>query len=61
LVGRHSVSTNAISVSFRDDLPPRLSINVPPGMVDPRMHRSRHCAALPTIYLLILANARACL
>jgi site-specific recombinase XerD len=47
--GKHPVSTNTIRNTFRDDLLPRLALDVPPGTAGPRVHGLRHSFAVRTL------------
>jgi integrase len=47
--GKHPVSTNTIRNAFRDDLLPRLALDLPPGTAGPRVHGLRHSFAVRTL------------
>ncbi len=47
--GRSPVSTNTIRNTFRDDLLPRLALDVPTGTSGPRVHGLRHTFAVRTL------------
>ncbi len=47
--GRASISTNSIRNTFRDDLLPRLALNVPNGTAHPCVHGLRHSFAVRTL------------
>jgi integrase len=47
--GRSAISTNAIRNTFRNDLLPRLALNVPPGVFGPHVHGLRHTFAVRTL------------
>lgn len=47
--GRSPISTNTIRNTFRDDLLPRLGLNVPNGVSHPCVHGLRHTFAVQTL------------
>jgi site-specific recombinase XerD len=47
--GKHPISTNTIRNVFREELVPRLQINVPAGAFGPRVHGLRHSFAVRTL------------
>jgi integrase len=47
--GRTAVATNSIRNAFRDELLPRLCLNVPPGTRTPCVHGLRHTFAVRTL------------
>jgi len=47
--GKRSVSTNTIRNVFREDLLPRLGLDVPAGTFGPRVHGLRHTFAVRTL------------
>ena len=47
--GRSPVNTNTIRNTFRDDLLPRLALDVPAGTSGPRVHGLRHTFAVRTL------------
>ena len=47
--GTAAISTNSIRNTFREDLVPRLKLNVPPGSSGPRVHGLRHSFAVRTL------------
>ena len=47
--GTSAISTNTIRNNFRDHLVPRLSLDVPPGSIGPRVHGLRHSFAVRTL------------
>lgn len=47
--GKTAISTNSIRNTFRDRLLPRLSLNVPPGSMGPRVHGLRHSFTVRTL------------
>ncbi len=47
--GRNPVNTNTIRNTFRDDLLPRLALDVPTGTSGPRVHGLRHTFAVRTL------------
>ena len=47
--GKRSISTNTIRNVFREDLLPRLALDVPAGTANPRVHGLRHSFAVRTL------------
>jgi len=47
--GKRSISTNTIRNVFREDLLPRLALEVPAGTANPRVHGLRHSFAVRTL------------
>ena len=47
--GKSAISTNSIRNTFRDDLVPRLGLEVPAGSTRPRVHGLRHSFAVRTL------------
>lgn len=47
--GKHPISTNTIRNVFREELVPRLQIDVPAGAFGPRVHGLRHSFAVRTL------------
>jgi integrase len=47
--GKSPIATNSIRNTFRDDLVPRLALDVPAGSIGPRVHGLRHSFAVRTL------------
>ncbi len=47
--GKIAISTNSIRNTFREQIVPQLSLDVPPGSIGPRVHGLRHSFAVRTL------------